>query len=45
MKHGHYKLSIKPTPTRKGLDILDEIGGCVLLVLVIYGGIFCMGLI
>lgn len=44
MKQGHYKLSIKPSPQPpSGLERLENYGRCVMIVAVIYGGFYLMG--
>jgi hypothetical protein len=33
------------TQSRSGLEIMEEIGACVMLVLAIFAGVLCYGLV
>lgn len=47
MKQGYYKLNIKPDikPARDGLAVMEQIGACVMIVVLIWGGFLLMGVI
>lgn len=46
MKQGYYKLSIKrDIKPADGLSVMEQIGACVMLVVMICGGLVLMGVI